>query len=338
MYQHDSITDLEKLGYTPTEAAFLYLAGRNSGYFVRRQFNQFARGSLGARAQRFVDKALAKRHAEALDYGQRRYIYHLSSRTIYGVLQIENSPARHAKGDHEIATRLLILDYLLAHLTEHWLSTEIEKVNFFCNELAIEKHQLPRCLVRNGAKTVTRSFLDRFPIAILHSPKNGSISVRFTYFDEGARTIKAFARFLRNHQNLFERLNSFELAFVSLSSRNLLAAEQYFQRLFPGSSALATRLLPEGVDHIIRFFEAERRLDRKDPHFSQTDLATLRDGEAIYSTTKHDLLRSAWNKSRLQFENQLRSLGEAIVPSAQFTKHLVEESYPVFGYRKTAGW
>jgi hypothetical protein len=35
---YDPIPELQKLGYTEREAAFLYLVGIHSGYFLRRQY------------------------------------------------------------------------------------------------------------------------------------------------------------------------------------------------------------------------------------------------------------------------------------------------------------
>ena len=38
---YDPISELQKLGYTEREAAFLYLVGIHSGYFLRRQYLAF---------------------------------------------------------------------------------------------------------------------------------------------------------------------------------------------------------------------------------------------------------------------------------------------------------
>src|SRR5713226_6279874 len=102
MTQYDPIPDLERLGYTPREAAFLYLVGHNSGFFLRRQFLYFLNRKLGSLAQNFIEKARGNQHVSVLDYGQRRHIYHLNSRTIYRILQDEDSPYRRPRGDHEI--------------------------------------------------------------------------------------------------------------------------------------------------------------------------------------------------------------------------------------------
>jgi hypothetical protein len=339
---YDPIADLERLGYTPREAAFLYLVGRNSGYFLRRQFVQFANGSLGALPQHFVSKALNKDHISALDYGQRRHVYHLNSRTIYRILQMEDCPNRRAKGDHQIATRLLIVDYVLERLKEQWLSTEQEKVDFFTTETGLNRDCLPHSLARtsNGStETVARYFSDRFPIAVSQADEESAWCVRFTYFDEGACTVKAFNKFLSTYQQLLENLDAFELDYVSFSSRNFVAAEKSFRtRFLSAGSTVTSKLLPFGCDHLIRFFAAEDRWDRNDSRFSQADLAILREGEKSYVSPEHELLRSAWHCGRSEFESELRSLGEVRQPKTVFKPCIVQQSYPLFGYKNAGNW
>ena len=53
----DSVRGLESCGYTEREAAFLYLVGMHSGYFLRRQFLAFIHREDGAMVQRFLCKS-----------------------------------------------------------------------------------------------------------------------------------------------------------------------------------------------------------------------------------------------------------------------------------------
>ena len=48
---HDPVPDLMQLGYTPREAAFLYLAGTSSGFFLARQYARFVQRRPGALIQ-----------------------------------------------------------------------------------------------------------------------------------------------------------------------------------------------------------------------------------------------------------------------------------------------
>jgi len=56
---------IQGFGYTEAEARFLCLVA-HSGYFVRRQFLYSAGCDLGKRAQDFIDKITARKHASVL--------------------------------------------------------------------------------------------------------------------------------------------------------------------------------------------------------------------------------------------------------------------------------
>ena len=56
---------LRELGYTDTEASFLYLAATHSGYFTQRQFLAFAQVQKGGLASRLIAKALECKHLRA---------------------------------------------------------------------------------------------------------------------------------------------------------------------------------------------------------------------------------------------------------------------------------
>ena len=53
---------IERHGYTPTEARFLYLVATHSGYFTQRQFFDFAGVNRGGMGTRLTVKALAHGH------------------------------------------------------------------------------------------------------------------------------------------------------------------------------------------------------------------------------------------------------------------------------------
>ncbi len=63
---YDPIAELQKLGYTEREAAFLYLVGMHCGYFLRRQYLQFLRREDGAMVQRFLEKSIEREHVHAI--------------------------------------------------------------------------------------------------------------------------------------------------------------------------------------------------------------------------------------------------------------------------------
>lgn len=337
MYEYDPIPSLERLGYTEREASFLYLVGRNSGYFLRRQFLQFAQGHAGALAQNFVNKLLTDRYAKVLDYGQRRHIYHLHSGSIYAILRMQDATLRRQKSDHEMVTRLLILDYLLGQLGLRWLSTEEEKAEYLEKELKINPECFPRGRPRAGSEDSPgiRYFPDHFPFAVLRETKQNKPRIRFTYFDAGTATVKAFERYLAIYRELFLRLSDFDLAYVSVSSRNFFEAERVFERTL-SKPKKAARLLPKGPEHLARYFAAQESWERTDPSFSVADLCSLEDGKPIYGQPEHEILRAAWRKGMATFEQALTRLDQRTAANARFTTQLMQRSYPIFGYKNHA--
>jgi len=325
--RYDPIPDLMRLGYTWRESAFLYLVGANSGFFLVRQYCDFVNRKLGAIAQRFTDKGIATGHFRALGYGQGRHIYHLHSRTLYRIFGNEESPFRHPKGDHEIKTRLMVLDYVLSNREEPCLTLEQEKIEFFLRQLRVTRDVLPTVAFNTGSSSV-RHFPDRFPI-YFRTTTTGLTELRFPYFDIGTSTIKPFRRFLERHTSLLEELGTFEMIYVAESPRNFLAAERVFDQLFPKTS----KLLPFGREHIINFFRAQSLWDSKSPKFSQQDLAVLKEGERVYSLPEHCELLSAWRKSRTEFDAGLARLGGKQVVQGTFSTHILQRTYPLFTHR-----
>jgi hypothetical protein len=342
MTTYDPITDLERIGYTPREAAFLYLVGNNSGFFLRRQFLFFLQRKLGSLAQNFIEKAIRNQHIAALDYGQRRHIYHLNSRTIYRFLGDTDSPFRRPRGDHEITNRLMILDFVLERIKDRWLSTEAQKVEFFQKELKISSECFPRALGRTNGEsaTVIRYFPDRFPIALVQVRPNTNPFLRFVYFDEGLATVKAFERYLRGYHELFFNLPAFELVYVSVSSRNFIEAERLFKRLVSCPESPASKaLLPFGLPHLIQYFKVRRLWDRSERDYSSPNFAVLKEGKQLYDDIKYEFLYGDWYDGEAGFEKELERRG--LLPKSangRFASHLINESYPVFGYKNAGSW
>ncbi len=236
---YDPIAELRKLGYTEREAAFLYLVGMHSGYFLRRQFLQFLRREDGAMAQRFLVKSMEREHVHAIEYASGRHIYHLKSKTIYRILDQENSQNRRAKADTEIKLRLMQLDYLLDHFGETFLETAERKVQFFHEKLGVPLESLPRIVYGSGgaADTQTRYFADRFPISVQAAIENVPL-VRLAYIDAGLRSISSFAHWLEERTAFLRLLSRAEIIYTADTAHNLAAAEHEFLRRFSAQSVV----------------------------------------------------------------------------------------------------
>ena len=141
---YDPIPELRKLGYTEREAAFLYLVGIHSGYFLRRQYLAFIEREDGAMVQRFLQKVVELQHVHPVEYAAGRHIYHLKSKLIYRILGQEDSQNRRVKGDRQIQARLMQVDYLLDHFGGQFLETSQQKVTFFQEKLKVPLESLPQ--------------------------------------------------------------------------------------------------------------------------------------------------------------------------------------------------
>ena len=67
-WPQDQIETISALGYTETEARFLYLVATHSGYFTLRHFLTFSGATWGKRSSSFAQKVLRHGHASIRDY------------------------------------------------------------------------------------------------------------------------------------------------------------------------------------------------------------------------------------------------------------------------------
>lgn len=237
----DPIIALESLGYTEREAAFLYLVAIHSGYFVRRQFDYFTDRNKGALVMRFLEKARVAGHIEFLDYKQGWHVYHLFSRAIYRLLGNAESQHRRRKGDAQVRTRLMALDYVLENDSDHYLESDIERVRFFANDRGIAPDLF------TGDDGGLYPLLASFPISLADRTRPAQSPVRFAFIDEGLATTERFLRFLSVADLLLRAVGNFELVYVSGSAFNFSIAKDAFWSRFSGSSPIRPQLFDDGV-------------------------------------------------------------------------------------------
>ncbi len=230
MMNADPIAGIESLGYTQREAAFLYLVGVHSGYFVRRQFDYFTDRNKGALVMRFLEKARIAGHIESLDYRQGWHVYHLCSRTIYRLLGNPESQLRRRKGDAQVRARLMTLDYVLENDGDHYVESDTERVRFFIEDRRIALHLFA------GSNGHLHPLLTSFPVSLGDRMQPSLSVVRFVFVDEGLATTERFLRFLSVAEPLLRAVGNFELVYVSCSDFSLLAARDAFWSRFSGAS------------------------------------------------------------------------------------------------------
>jgi hypothetical protein len=86
------LTAIRRLGYTDTEAQFLYLAATHSGYFTQRHYLTFTHQAHGWLVNRLTTRILTRRHARATKHANNTHVYNLYSRRIYDAIDKDTPP------------------------------------------------------------------------------------------------------------------------------------------------------------------------------------------------------------------------------------------------------
>ena len=317
----EGITRLEQYGYTPDEAGFLYLAALHSGYFLRRQFNEFLGQERGANAQRFVEKLIARRHAQRERYQLNQFVYHIRGKGIYSRLGQVDNRNRREKTPFTVKRKLMCLDFVLAHLDHRFLATEAEKVEYFVVERGIEVESLPgRCYQsRSTTETTERFFIEKFPMYLNASSSCGAVPlVHFAYVDEGVQSLEGFSTFVRQHRRLFEALRHFEVVYVGTESRWFARAEAILRNQFAGTSTV-TLLAPEARE-LIEYFEARRKFETRDFRGLDTNrIVQYRQEKLKFAGDANDQLYRRWLDGGI---NALHPQSRGTV-EARFRPHLL---------------
>jgi hypothetical protein len=233
----DPILALETFGYTEREASFLYLVAIHSGYFVRRQFDYFIDRNKGAIAQRFLEKARAAGHIEVIDYGESRHVYHLFSKPIYRLLGRPESQNRRRKGDGLIRARLIALDYVLEHDSDHYLESDEERIDFFGRV-----RRIPPGLFSDRSGQILPG-LSAFPVSVVDRTQPATSLVRLLFPDEALLSTSKFSRFLAVLERLLRALGTFEIIYASNSAHNFEGAESEFRVRFAAAAPVKQRTL-----------------------------------------------------------------------------------------------
>jgi hypothetical protein len=321
---YDPIQSLENVGYTQREASFLYLVAVHSGYFLRRQYHRFTGREGGRMATRFLTKAHRHRHIQVIECGQKRHIYHLTAKPVYAALDLAGSQHRRIKSDAYIKSRLMVLDFMLEHLSADVLVTGTAKVDYFATQCGVKLELLPKRSVGQSLY-----FPDSFPILISHS----GVPL-FTFFDEGQVTGSRFENFLKNHQPLFGALDASELIYLADSEANLQRAKAAFERCFPTKRLRGTTpLTPLGVDHFLKFLQARKSFETEGGGVLSPEVQLLREGESLYTTLEHHALYAAW-KTGTTNADRIRERFQQTPTRVTFTATILAHSYPIYTLRQ----
>ena len=285
---------LKALGYTETEARFLYIVATHSGYFVARQFLAFTGAHWGKRTTLFWNKLQTKRHARTECFPKSGTIYHLFSRRLYRQIDRENIRNRREHEIEYIQRRIGILDFVLLNQGHQYLETEPEKVSFFCNQLKVPNQFFPS-KIYHGQRTsqpTVRYFVDKFPMYVASDAS--SPVVTFTYLHGAEANSREFVRHLEPLPP------SFPAAFrvpLSLSGANRFALRKR-QRTFRFSGDHSTRIGRIGGP--LRYFRIRKTWDlSRYASLTEADLIFRNQAKTRFAGQRFEHLYRGWKVGRI---------------------------------------
>jgi hypothetical protein len=248
---------VQALGYTESEARFLYLVALHSGYFVTRQFLGFTGARWGKRATLFWNKLQAARLARTYRFAQGGTVYHLFSRKLYRQIGQECLRNRREQEFEYVSTRIAMLDFVLGNLDNRYLETEPDKVAYFCSELNIPSTDLPSKTYggRYAAKPTVRYFVDRYPMffpADVSAPR----MLTFTYIEGAETNLTAFIHHLQSHLPLFRVLPEFHFLFLARRNAYFAKAAELFR------DVVTIPLQSNPAEDLLRYFAIRKAWDQ----------------------------------------------------------------------------
>jgi hypothetical protein len=298
----EQIEGIAALGYTESEARFLYVVAAHSGYFTMRHFNDFAGVCRGKRSMAFAQKLLKRSHATRRDYTGAGSVFHLFSRRVYGPIQKDNVRNRRKHSFDYIRMRLVQLDFLLENLGHDFLETEGEKLSLFCDSLAVPKDVLPAKVYEGGpgSQPTTRYFVDKFPLFVAAPMAASSPVVTFCYVDSGTGSLWSFVAYLAAYQGLFRHLNSFRLIYIAPRATEFRRAEDRFR------SCVRQPLESDTASEILRYFDIRRKWENHEYVVPvAADFEFLNAARRRFGGARFENLYSAWSTGQIA-ERELR--------------------------------
>jgi hypothetical protein len=321
----EHIETIAALGYTVTEARFLYLVATYSGYFTLRHFLAYSGAHPGKRSTSFAQKLLRRGHASVRDYMGTGLVFHLFSRLLYARIEKENSRHWRRHSFEYIRTRLVLLDFVLENLDCNFLETEQDKVGFFCETLGVPKDVLPAKVYQGGpnSRPTVRYFVDKFPLSFDCRIAGFPPVVSFSYVDSGSASIASLGVHLAAYQVLFRHLSAFRFVYVAPRAASFGRVEKRFRSL------VKEPLESDVSGEILRYFAVRCKWERHEyvvPHTE--DLEFLSDGRRRFYGQRFEELYRAWLVGSLD-EAALRLEFAQITPSRKVSF----ETYLVRNYR-----
>ncbi|MBZ5634912.1 MAG: hypothetical protein LAO55_17460 [Acidobacteriia bacterium] len=336
MTNTERIQALMRFGYTEREAAFICLVALSGGFFLRRQYCEFAKAGDGGTVTAFIEKLLRNEHGRMVTgFGNLR-VHHIFARPIYNAIGQENSRNRRERATVAMKNKLMGLDFVLGHPGNTYLMTEQEKFCYFTSTLGIAITDLPVKEFRSptAEDSTSRYFIDKYPIFLPLTA--GEIpSVSFTFIDEGIVTSSRFETYLRQYERLFARLARFAIVYVATSDQPFGSAEKAFESFLSGGGRhYLDRLRVADPKRLAEYFARQHLSETKQfDSWKTADFIQLRNYREEFSGPFYKALYNRWKVLGDQaFQDVFGNRQPVIDPShACFTTCLLPHNYDIFG-------
>lgn len=286
MIDPDRLTILQRNGYTERESRFLCLAADVGGYFLRRHFKQFLGTKRGRPEAALAAKLLDERHAKLYLGPGRIELYHLSRRWFYRAIGSPDCRNRRKRRPSAIHTRLLTLDFVLAHSDRRHLLSDRERTQYLLRELSVPRYILP---------VIQGRWIDRFPIYLDRESAATRPVLSFCYVDPQVYSEHLFRSFLDRHTPLWERLGAFRVTYVTDRRWNGRAVEATFKRFTETQWPRSVRAQPSTRERILKAFRLEKLLrSRQILRLQDHDGRLVRELKQQLTATRYESLYGVW--------------------------------------------
>ena len=285
---------LKALGYTETEARFLYIVATHSGYFVARQFLAFTSAHWGKRTTTFWSKLHTKKHARTECFPKSGTVYHLFSRRLYRQIDRENIRNRREHEIEYIQRRIGMLDFVLSHPQWQYLETEPEKVSFFCDRLKVPNHFLPSKIYygQRTCQPTVRYFVDKFPMFL--GTDASSTVVTFTYLHGAEASLTDFVHHLEVYLPLFRQLSEFQFLYLARVDSHFDKAKELFDSL------VAIPLGSDASGDLFRYFQIRKAWDLgRYAYLTEADLIFRNQAKTRFAGQRFEHLYRGWKVGRV---------------------------------------
>jgi len=337
MTTQDRIAALDCFGYDHDEAHFLLIAALHSGYFVRRQFLSFIKGTKGWKDVVLLNKLKANAHGEVSVFRHNRMVYHLGAKPLYDAVGEKDNRNRRERQPSTIKNKLMGLDFVLENLSNYYLATEREKLDYFVRTLKMAPEDLPTRWYQSphGRGATAKHFVDKYPLFVALPPGEDEPVAHFCYVDEGLQSTDRFATYMAQYGRLLGALPNFRVIYIAQHPGLFPSAERIFGKVWGGRNAAKAPLdgSPE-TQGLLAHFEARQDYEAQD--FSRFDTARLiafREEKKRFAGERYDALYKRWQTGgaravcgALHPEEPLR---ETMAP--RFSTYVLHHDYDLFG-------